>query len=237
MLLFYAPDIIGSTYVLPETESRHALKVMRLRIGDEIHITDGMGNMYTTRIVNNDMKACMVEVVNVERNYQPLSYQLHIAVAPTKNTDRLEWFVEKAVEIGISGISAIVCDNSERVSVKAERLQRVMVAAMKQSLRAYMPQLEVNVPFKDLLQSYKTMNMPKLIAYCGESPVPKVPLKHAVQPGEPALVLIGPEGDFSENEFRMALEQGFTPVTLGDMRLRTETAALYACATLGVINQ
>lgn len=237
MLLFYAPDIMGSTYVLPEAESKHALKVMRLKIGDEIYLTDGAGNMYCTRIVNNDIKACMVEVVRKEPNYQPLSYQLHIAVAPTKNTDRLEWFAEKAVEIGISRISAIVCDNSERISVKADRLQRVMIAAMKQSLRAYVPQLDVNVLFKDLLQSYQYVNVPKFIAYCGASPVPKVPLKQAVQPGEPALVLIGPEGDFSEKEFNMALEQGFTPITLGNMRLRTETAALFACATFGVINQ
>lgn len=237
MLLFYAPDIMGSTYVLPEAESKHALKVMRLKIGDEIYLTDGAGNMYCTRIVNNDIKACMVEVVHKESHYQPLNYQLHIAVAPTKNTDRLEWFAEKAVEIGVSRISAIVCDNSERVSVKADRLQRIMIAAMKQSLRAYVPQLDVNVPFKDLLLSYQYVNVPKLIAYCGASPVPKVPLKQAVRPGEPALVLIGPEGDFSEKEFNMALEQGFTPITLGNMRLRTETAALFACATFGVINQ
>ncbi|MBO4581932.1 MAG: 16S rRNA (uracil(1498)-N(3))-methyltransferase [Bacteroidales bacterium] len=237
MLLFYAPDIMGSTYVLSEIESRHVLKVLRKSVGDIIYLTDGKGNMYTTRITGTDVKACMVEVVGVERDYRPLPYQLHMAVAPTKNQDRMEWFAEKAVEIGVSRISTIICDNSERISVKADRLQRVMVSAMKQSLCARLPLLDVNVPFNALLEEYKEQSALKLIAYCGASPVEKLPLKQIVQAKQNVLVLIGPEGDFSEREFQQALSQSFVPVTLGDMRLRTETAALYVCAAVNLLNQ
>ena len=237
MLLFYAPDMMGNTYVLSELESKHVLKVLRKGIGDVIFLTDGKGNMYHTRIIGTDVRACMVEVEHVERDYCPLPYQLHIAVAPTKNTDRLEWFAEKAVEIGISRISTIVCDNSERSMVKADRLQRVMVSAMKQSLRARLPQLDVNFSFTDILQEYKEPSVLKLIAYCGVSPVEKLPIKQVVKAGQPVVVLIGPEGDFSQQEFHTALSQGFIPVTLGDMRLRTETAAMYVCAAVSVVNQ
>lgn len=239
MLLFYAPDITTATthYVLPEDESRHCLKVMRLQVGDEIFLTNGQGTLFKVKIAVNDLHACMVEIVEAIDNYQPMDYYLHLAVAPTKNTDRFEWFAEKAVEIGVSKITTLCCENSERTSIKSDRIVRLMIAAMKQSLRAYLPSLEVNVGFKDFIRQSQTFAGQKLIAYCGIASQASVPLPEALKKDKSALVLIGPEGDFSPQEVELALANGFVPVSMGDMRLRTETAALMACATACVVNQ
>jgi 16S rRNA (uracil1498-N3)-methyltransferase len=168
-------------------------------------------------------------------DYPQLPYRLHIGVAPTKNSDRLEWFIEKAVEIGISGITALACDNSEHISVKADRIQRLMITAMKQSLRTDLPTFTPTVSFSAFVQEHQ--NYPqKYIAYCGELAQNPPLLQMVCKPHQDTLILIGPEGDFSPKEIQEAMDYGFVPVSLGKFRLRTETAALFACAAVQVIN-
>ncbi len=237
MLLFYAPEIIGNQYVLPQEEAIHCLKSLRLKVGDEIFLTNGKGILYKAKILTADIKYCQVSILEEIVDYGKLSYSLDIAVAPTKNTERMEWFAEKAVEIGVSNIYTITCENSERAFLKTERIKRVMVAAMKQSLRTFLPTFESNIPFENLLSQYDNENCTKLIAYCGETSQPKILLKDALQKNGKALVLIGPEGDFSEREVNLALAKGFLPITLGSMRLRTETAAMFTCAVTAMVNQ
>ena len=219
MHVFYTPDI-QTRAELPEEEAQHCVRVLRLNIGDQITLTDGKGNFYRAEISAATNKRCMVNIL--ETIYQePLwNGHLHIAMAPTKNMDRTEWFAEKATEIGFDELTFLNCRFSERKVIKTERISKILVSAIKQSLKARLPQ-----PFKGQ----------KFIAHCyeGEKPL----LKDVFRKGEDALVLIGPEGDFSEKEVQKAIENGFTPISLGKSRLRTETAALVACHTLNLQNQ
>jgi 16S rRNA (uracil1498-N3)-methyltransferase len=221
--LFYAPDI-ESLPELPEEEAAHALRVLRLKEGDGLRLTDGRGNFYEAFIRRAHPKHCELEVGRPIPAGRLWPFRLHIAVAPTKNLDRMEWFCEKATEIGIDEITLLDCRFSERRELKTARLEKILVSAMKQSQKARLPQLHGMTSFASFLN--QPFEGQKFIAHCREGE--KAELKEALQGGN-VLVLIGPEGDFSAEEVAEAGSRGFQPVALGKSRLRTETAALYAC--------
>ena len=236
MIFFYCPNPVSTVHVLDEQESRHCIKSLRLRKNDQVYITDGQGNLYLTQIISDNIKACSLEIIHKIEDYPRLPYHLHIGIAPTKNSDRLEWFVEKAVEIGISQITALVCEKSERTSIKPDRIERLMIAAIKQSLRTEIPTFTHKIYFNDFIETTKEMYPQKFIAYCGDLQQDVSLLKTVCQPAANTLILIGPEGDFTPNEVQKAIHCGFTPISLGQFRLRTETAALLACATVKMVN-
>jgi len=231
MHLFYTPDIQSTIYTLDEDESKHAVRVLRLSNGDIIQLIDGKGNFMQARIADANPKRCTVEVVEKTSEYGKRKSYLHLAVAPTKNIDRFEWFLEKATEIGIDEITPVLCDHSERKVIKEDRLEKVIVSAMKQSLKAYVPKLNPLTPLSALLKT--DFAGKKFVAHCYEQD--KHLLKTEVASSLSNLILIGPEGDFSEAEVTEALNQGFIPVSLGESRLRTETAALVACHTCNLL--
>ena len=232
MHLFYTPNINASNE-LPADEAAHALRVLRLKAGDELMLTDGRGCFYRAEIAVPDGKHCLVNVL--ETLPQPTLWKghLHLALAPTKNMDRMEWLAEKATEIGFDELTFLNCRYSERRVIKSERIEKIVVSAVKQSLKARMPQLNALTDFE------KFISLPfcgqKFIAHCypGEKPL----LKDLLQTEEDALVLIGPEGDFSEEEVRQAMAHGFQPISLGASRLRTETAALVAVHLMNLAHQ
>lgn len=233
MRFFYDNTISGEFHTLNEEESNHCARVLRLKPGDEIFIADGLGNLHRTQIETIDHKRTSVRVVETLSEYNKLPYRLHIAVAPTKNMDRMEWFLEKATEIGISEITPIICHNSERKVIKIDRMNRIVEAAMKQSYKAYHPQVNDAVKFSDFVKNDNSEQ--KFVAHC-EDDGKRIYLADVVKPQVSVTVLIGPEGDFSHEEIEMAL-QNYTPITLGSSRLRTETAALVACDIVSVVNQ
>ncbi|MBO5759384.1 MAG: 16S rRNA (uracil(1498)-N(3))-methyltransferase [Rikenellaceae bacterium] len=232
MQLFYAPDITLPDYTLSEEESRHCEKVLRLSVGDTLHLTDGRGGMYTARMASTGRR-CTVHIEEYTPDFEQLPYRLTMAVAPTKNIDRYEWFAEKATEVGLDRIIPIECAHSERRVVKTERVDKIVVSAMKQSLKAYKPEVEELTPFKKLIE--RPFDGLRLIAHC--EPTERRPLKEGVTPGANVLLLIGPEGDFSHDEIVAAREAGFIEVSLGEMRLRTETAALAGVMFVSFVNQ
>ena len=231
MHLFYTPDIAHSNELPPE-EAAHALRVLRLKVGDELTLTDGMGCFYRAEIAVADNKHCLVNVL--ETLPQPALWKghLHLALAPTKNMDRMEWLAEKATEIGFDELTFLNCRYSERRVIKLERIEKIVVSAVKQSLKARMPQLHELTDFDKFIR--QPFNGQKCIAHCypGEKPL----LKDILPPEEDALVLIGPEGDFSEEEVALAIENGFQPISLGASRLRTETAALVAVHLMNLLH-
>ncbi len=236
MDLFYAPDIISSLCTLSQEESIHCVKVMRFRRGDTIYLTDGKGYLYKASIVDDAINKCTVEILSQERVVASFPYYLHLAVAPTKNTDRYEWFVEKAIEIGVSEITALICDKSEKINLKYNRIERIAVAAIKQSLHFTKPIFNEKFSFKYLVETAKEEQ--KIIAYCGtNNDLPLPLLQHRVKKNKDTLILIGPEGDFTPNEVSFAKQYGFIPVSLGKNRLRTETAAIVACNTVHFVNK
>lgn len=208
---------------------------MRLKRDALIQLIDGKGNVYEARISDDNIRACTVEILNKNFIGNPFKFHLHLAVAPTKNSDRFEWFVEKAVEIGISEISTVECKNSEKIKIKAERIERISIAALKQSMHNVLPIFNNQNTFETLIKNAKEKQ--KFIAYCGEDTNPKPFLKKLCKPQTDTLVLIGPEGDFTPEEIKLAKQFGFVPVSLGNSRLRTETAALVACNTVHFVNQ
>lgn len=235
MQLFYTPDINGEIYTLPEEESRHCVRVLRKSKGDEIYLVDGRGNFYTGIIRDDRPDKCNVQIVDVLHEFGKRPYRLHIAIAPTKNAERYEWFLEKAVEIGVDAVTPLMCEHSERRTVKTERSLKVAASAMKQSVKAYHPDIREMERFEKFVsQDFGTAK--KLIAHCIGTQ-PRILLKDAVNPGEACVILIGPEGDFSPAEIEKASEYGFSAVSLGGSRLRTETAGIVACATLQIINE
>ena len=235
MQLFYAPEITLPRYTLSEEESKHCIRVLRMGRGDELHITDGRGTMYRCKIVDDNVKRCMVEVISQEDEFEKLPYELSIGIAPTKNIDRLEWFLEKATEVGISEIYPLLCDHSERKEIKHERELRVITSAVKQSLKAYHPTLH------ELTSVRKLISMPfdgeKFIAHCNSELEEREYLGKLIKKGGKTLILIGPEGDFSPEEINFALQNGFKAISLGKERLRTETAALVATVVTATINK
>ena len=233
MNLFYTPNITGNTYTLDEAESKHCIKVLRYTLGDQLTLVDGRGGWYETKIIDPHPKRCTVEVISKKENFAKRSFYTHIAIAPTKNMDRLEWFVEKATEIGIDEITPILCEHSERKVVKTDRLEKVAIAAMKQSLKAYLPKINELTPLSEFLEQATTAN--RFIAYCED--IEKSHLLKTAKPGEENLVLIGPEGDFSPEEVNLAFNYNFKAISLGESRLRTETAGVAACHIISLINE
>ena len=232
MQLFYAPNIEKDS-LLPEEEARHALRVLRMNAGDEIDLIDGRGFFYHAAIEDTNPKHCALTILSRTQQPKPWDYYLHIAVAPTKNIDRMEWFVEKATEVGIDEITFLNCRYSERREIKTARLEKIIVSAMKQSYKATMPILYEMTKFADFIT--QPFAGRKMIAHCQEGEKPLI--QQICQPKERVLVLIGPEGDFSTGEVEQALQAGFEPISLGKSRLRTETAALASCMTLAILNQ
>lgn len=232
MHLFYTPDILTRSE-LPTEEAQHCIRVLRLTRGDEIMLTDGKGNFYKVEITEITGKRCMVSITETIFQEPVWPCHLHIALAPTKNMDRNEWFAEKATEIGFDELSFLNCRFSERKVIKTERIEKILVSAMKQSLKARLPKLNEMTDFDAFIK--KDYPGQKFMAHCykGDKPL----LKNVIRKGEDALVLIGPEGDFSPEEVEKAIAKGFIPISLGNSRLRTETAALVACFTLNQANQ
>ncbi|MBK0382270.1 16S rRNA (uracil(1498)-N(3))-methyltransferase [Pedobacter sp. SD-b] len=233
MHLFYTPDIQDQTYQLDEEESKHCIKVLRLKIGDQINLIDGKGGLYLAEIIDDHPKRTVLNILQIKTEYAKRNHYLHIAVAPTKNIDRFEWFLEKATEIGIDEVTPIICERSERKEIKIDRSNKIITSAIKQSLKAYHPKLNNYIPFKTFI-SQASADL-KLIAHCDEGQKPGIAEKFI--PHQKYLILIGPEGDFSPTEIAAALESGFIAITLGDSRLRTETAALEACFEINYLNR
>ena len=236
MQLFYNPEINESSkeVFFEKEESRHIAKVLRMKEDETLHLTNGKGYFFEAVLLNNNPNKCSAEITVIKKQ-PPLPYQLHLAVAPTKLNDRYEWFLEKAVEIGVTEITPIICDRSERKTIKPERYGKILLSAMKQSLKAYLPILNPSVTFKNFMSSGKNSEALKCIAHCEETE--QKSLKSVLKPRGNTLILIGPEGDFSSEEIRLAKTAGYVPVNLGESRLRTETAAVVACHSVAFVNE
>lgn len=234
MQLFYNPDIYEETTQISFTkdESRHIVKVLRKSCGDQLQITNGKGWLFIAQITTADIKNCTASILS--KTFEPSrQYKVHLAVAPTKMNDRYEWFLEKATEIGVDTITPIICDHSERKIIKNDRFEKIIQSAMKQSLHNYMPELQEAISFSNFVS--QPFNGQKFIAHCEETE--RISLKNALQANADILILIGPEGDFSSAEIKSAIASGFRPVTLGNTRLRTETAAVIACHSVAFYNE
>lgn len=230
--IFYCPEI-SANCTLSEDESTHCIKVLRKKEGDLIFITDGKGHFFDTKIIDAHPKRCMVDIINVVDYSKSWNNNVHIAFAPTKNLDRIEWFAEKATEIGIDCLTPLLCRFSERKELKLPRIEKILISAMKQSQKACLPQINPMTSLDEFIK--QPFNGQKYIAHCYEQQ--KELLKKRYQTDRDVLILIGPEGDFSEQEVDSAIRYGFEPISLGNSRLRTETAALFACATIQLLNQ
>jgi 16S rRNA (uracil1498-N3)-methyltransferase len=232
MQLFYAPDI-SAIRELPEEEARHALRVLRLTEGDETDLADGKGFFYKAIIRSSNPKHCSVDIIARQEQPPLWDFDLQLAVAPTKNIDRMEWLCEKSTEIGINQLTFLNCRFSERREIKLPRLEKILISAMKQSQKATLPKLSGTTDFHTFVQ--QPFHGRKFIAHCHEGE--KNTLTQLYRPKENALILIGPEGDFSPEEVSAAIKEGFEPVSLGKSRLRTETAALTALHTIHLLNE
>ncbi len=246
MELFYSRDIEGGICRLDQDESGHCIKVLRHRCGDEISVIDGCGTLYRCRITSDSHKGVEAMVISSENDWGGHPYRLHMAVCPTKNNDRYEWFAEKACEIGFDELSPIIGEHSERKILKVQRVEKILVSAAKQSLKAAVPTVNEPVSVKEFIKGHADSSALKMIAYCFEDEsVPRRSIKEVLNslsptegtdpgcsPAPEIIILIGPEGDFSDSEAKLALESGFIPVHLGASRLRTETAALTAASAV-----
>ncbi len=233
MHIFYSPDISAGYTFLDESESRHCINVLRLSKKDTIHIIDGKGGFYLAEITDPNPKRCGFRIIESAKDYGKRSYTIHIAIAPTKNISRFEWFLEKATEVGVDSITPLQCQRSERKNLKMERLEKVILSAMKQARHAFRPTLNPVTPLGKFLNA--DLPEKRFIAHCGEEK--KMLLKDYYLPGENAVIMIGPEGDFSPEEIEAAKEKNIQEISLGPGRLRTETAGLIACFTINFLNQ
>lgn len=235
MHLFYTPNIDPThpQFFLTEEESKHAIRVLRLEVGSIVQLIDGRGGLYTAEISDAHPKRTILQIKDITAGYGKRNHYLHIAIAPTKNIERTEWFLEKATEIGIDEISLIICQRSERKEAKAERLNKIITAAIKQSLKAYHPVLNEPKVLSELLAM--PFDGQKFIAHCEDTD--KLDLSTVLEKQGRYLILIGPEGDFTRNEIDTALQNGYKAITLGNSRLRTETAALEACFEVNFLNR
>jgi 16S rRNA (uracil1498-N3)-methyltransferase len=231
--LFYTPGIPDNDLYLSEEESRHCIKVLRLTVGDEITLVDGKGGFYKASVKLADPRKTKFTITSSQHEYQKRGHYLHMAVAPTKNIDRFEWFLEKATEIGIDEITPLICDRSERREVKIERLNKVITSAMKQSIKAYHPKLNPAQSFRNFIKEKKEGQT--FIAHCMDTE--KNELKEKITIGNNYVILVGPEGDFSNTEANTATQNGYVAISLGNSRLRTETAALEACFEVNFLNR
>ena len=234
MQLFYNPEISESTefFTFDREESKHIVKVLRKKDADILFVTNGLGLLFKTEITLASDNKCTVQILAVEKA-ETSKFRLHLAVAPTKMNDRYEWFLEKATEIGIHEITPIICDRSERKVINKERFEKILLTAMKQSNVLFLPKLNEAITFKEFVKR-KNSGM-QFIAHCEQTD--KKTLKSLIKPGENVTLLIGPEGDFSEKEIALAVENNFIPVSLGNTRLRTETAAIVACHSVVFVNE
>ena len=234
MQLFFNPDISENTtqFTFEREESKHIVKVLRKNIGDTLYITNGKGWLFIAEISMPNINKCTAKIIS-QKQQPKRDYNLHLAVAPTKINDRYEWFLEKATEIGIDSITPVICDHSERKVIKPERFERILQSAMKQSLNCYLPKLNDAISFKDFINLDFEGDL--FIAHCEETD--RKSLKQQLNPKTDITILIGPEGDFSVKEITEALKNNFIPVTLGETRLRTETAAIVACHSVAFINE
>jgi len=230
---FYIPDISGTSIRLNADESRHCIKVLRLKKWDMVQLMNGRGSLYKAVIQDPDSKNCLLGIVEEEKSQSNRDFHLTIAIAPTKNNDRFEWFLEKTTEIGIDRIIPTICQHSERKDIKPDRLEKILISAMKQSGQTYLPELASLTTFNEVVDA--TYDSVKFIAHC-ESGEKRL-LKNSVPSGKNILILIGPEGDFDPAEIKLAIDKGFIPVSLGNARLRTETAGIVACHTVCLINE
>jgi 16S rRNA (uracil1498-N3)-methyltransferase len=235
MQLFYNPDLTKETtqITFDKIESKHIVRVLRKKEDAILHITNGRGFLFDAKIIIASDKKCVAEIIEIQEKPKPWNYYLHIAIAPTKNNDRIEWFLEKATEIGIDEITPIICSNSERRIVKLDRFEKIIQSAMKQSLKFTLPKINEPIKFNDFIN--QDFEGTFCIAHCEEQD--KNLLKSVVNPSEKTTILIGPEGDFSSQEITKALEKNSIPISLGESRLRTETAALVAVQSISFINQ
>ncbi|CAN5589341.1 16S rRNA (uracil(1498)-N(3))-methyltransferase [soil metagenome] len=231
MNLFFGNPAHNGTALLTEEESGHCIRVLRMKKGEEIFFTDGAGNFYRGNIAEPDPKKCVVSIIETQKEYGKRNYSLHIAIAPTKNIDRFEWFLEKATEIGVDEITPVICQRSERKVVNTERLNKVLHAAMKQSLKAYLPKLNEPVSLEKFLVDNSSQH--KFICQINTTNH----LKNKISAGISSLLAIGPEGDFTEKEILLAHENKYASVTLGQSRLRTETAGIVGCSIVSLLNQ
>lgn len=235
MQLFYNPNISTETksFSFDKEESRHIIRVLRKTTGDELFLTNGIGQFFKAIILQANDKKCVADIVTCEDRHKTWDYELHIAIAPTKMNDRFEWFLEKATEIGVDEITPIICDRSERKQVKTERMKKVVISAMKQSLKFRLPKVNEAVRFKDFIKKNE-WNL-GLIAHCQEEDKNKI--QDLIREKNKIMILIGPEGDFSDTEIEMAKSLGIFPVSLGESRLRTETAGVVACNNIALLKE
>jgi 16S rRNA (uracil1498-N3)-methyltransferase len=233
MQIFYAPDIEGSLWRLDENESRHLIRVLRMVKGDVVKLIDGRGNLYTGIIKNPDQRGCLIEITEEFRNFESRKYRLHIAISPLKNPERFEWFVEKSVEIGVDEITPLLCRNTEKTGIKTQRINNLIISAMKQSLKATLTKLNEPCEFVEFIR--RGSEGVRLIAHCDSSTV-RQNISEVYKKNGDALILIGPEGDFTKEETLSAINQDFKPVHLGPSRLRTETAGIAACHSVYFLN-
>jgi 16S rRNA (uracil1498-N3)-methyltransferase len=235
MQVFYQP-LLPHTLQLPEEEAKHCVRVLRHQPGDIIHVTDGRGSLFEVRLTTDKPKLASFEVVQqLQQPEAAKEWSIHIAIAPTKNSDRLEWFLEKAIEFGIDEVTLLQCRHSERAKINMERLEKKAVSAMKQSLNLFMPRLNELTKFGSFIEKRGSSEEQHFIAHV-DTTIPQH-LKEAAQAGKSTCVLIGPEGDFAPEEIEAARQAGFSPVSLGRSRLRTETAGIAACHILNLINE
>lgn len=232
MHLFYLPEIDKKFYHLNQEESRHCIKSLRLKCGDSVFFTNGRGDLAEGKIVDDNIKNCRIEIVKKVSVPEVKDYKLHIAIAPTKSPDRFEWFLEKATEIGIDEITPLITKYAERGSINTERSQRIIQSAMKQSLRFHLPVINSITDFETFINKSFTCN--RYIAHCHLDNIPH--LKDVYIPDSDLVILIGPEGDFSETEVKNALKKNFKEISLGKNRLRTETAGIVCCSLINLLN-
>jgi 16S rRNA (uracil1498-N3)-methyltransferase len=234
MQIFYAPDITGDTYTLDEKESKHLIRVLRMTKGESVKLIDGNGILYEGIISNPDQNKCSIDITGKIKDFEKRNYRLHIAISPLKNPERFEWFIEKSVEIGIDEITPLLCRNTEKPGIKRERLNNLIISAMKQSLKATKTILNEPTSFKDFIN--KDLMGIRMIAHCDKSNERKN-VSEVYSKNDNSIILIGPEGDFTRDEVDSAVNRGFLPVHLGQSRLRTETAGIAACHSIYFINQ
>lgn len=236
MQLFYTQTIEGDFAYFGAEEARHCVQVLRKKVGDELHFVDGLGGKYVGEIVETGKKTCVLSIKNrVEAYKKPLA-KVHLLVAPTKNIARFEWLLEKATEIGVSEITPLLCKRSERKKIREDRLEKILIAAMKQSLNAYLPRLNPLTTFKALTENIAKTNETgqRFIAHCADDN--QIHLREKYKGGNDVMILIGPEGDFTAEEIQLAFQNGFEAISLGPNRLRTETAGIAACHTISLEN-
>lgn len=234
MQIFYAPDISGATFALDENESKHLIRVLRMTKGTAVSLIDGKGNLYDGVISIPDAKRCIIEIRSRIDNFEKRDYRLHIAISPLKNTERFEWFIEKSVEIGIDEITPLICRNTEKTGIKTARIENLIISAMKQSLKATKTILNEPVNFNDFILT--SVDETRLVAHCNPD-IMRRGIAEVYKRKENITILIGPEGDFSNDEITRAIEAGFSSVHLGTSRLRTETAGIAACHSIYFMNQ